>query len=131
MLEAIVERISYVWGLLRQIGNLFSSFFNILIKIINFISDAVYFLIFVFRTIVNYIVKAFHNIFWLWFFDQVNWTFDSLTTYLWGFWTTVLVSLFSVAFFLILFGFVMRLLKWQINYNSAIRQLDKQSKHKK
>lgn len=131
MLSAIAERISYIWGLIKQIWNIFVAIFNISIKIINFISDAVYFIVYFFKTLINYIYKAFDNIFSDPLFDSINNWLSQLSTYIWGFRTTTLVALITIAFFLIIYWFIMRLIKGNINYNSAVKQLDKQHKQLK
>lgn len=118
-----------VW-VLNSIWTLLSKFFNWSVWIIRFIVEAVKFIGFALKTIFNYVVKAFESIFVDWFFDVVANGVVQLSLYIWSFWTTTLVSLVVVAFLLIVYGFVMRLIKWSINYNSALKTLEKQLKTK-
>lgn len=128
--KPITNIFSNVLWVFNSIWTLFNRFFNSLVSIIKFIIDLIKFIVYAFSTIVNYIYKAFVNIFWDWLGDTISSWYNNLSVYLGAVWTPILSSLVVVAFVLIVFGFVMRLIKWQTNYNTAVKRLEKSNKHK-
>ena len=129
--KPITNIFSNVLGVINSIGGLLNRFYSACASIILFLIEAVKFIIYALKSIFNYIVKAFESIFVDWFFNTVSNGISQLSMYIGAPFTTLLISLVVVAFLLIVYGFVMRVLKWSINYNSALKTYEKQHKSKK
>lgn len=128
--KPITNLFSNIVWIFNDIGNLLNRFLSSFVSIIKFIIDFIKFIWFAVKTIFNYLYKAFDNIFWDWLFDPIQTWFNNLSVYLWSGWTVIFISLLVLSFFLIIFWFIMRVIKWQVNYNSAVKHLDKQRSKK-
>lgn len=126
--KPVTNLFSWTFAVLQDIWNLFNRFFSALVSVIKFLVDAIKFIWYSISTIFNYLVKAFDNIFSDWLFDPISVWFNNLSVYIWSGRTVVFISLLVVVFFIIIYWFIMRILKWQVNYNATVKRLWKSKK---
>ena len=114
--DAVVDRLDTFWGVASSI--------------LTFIASAVKFLVKTITTLFSYLWGAFRDIFWNDFVWYLSMFFDDIAKYMGGVYWVIFVTLFLIAFMIMIFWFIMRVLKWNINYNASLKKLSKQSSKK-
>lgn len=109
----------------------FDTAWNVVSWIFTFIVSTIEFLTKTIKSLFSYLSSAFIDIFWDSFVGYLSSYFDTIAQYMWWFWGVIFVILFMITFLIMVFSFIMRLLKWQINYNATLRRLEKQDLRKK
>lgn len=124
----MIEALKNIWSFIRSIGQIINNLWDSLIDLLTFAYEFLRFVISIITTIANYLYRAFITIFSDWFRQSITNWFWQLSTYLWTWRTIVLMALLIIAFFLILYWFIMRVIKWQVNYNATVKKFTKPHK---
>ena len=109
----------------------FDTAWNVMSWIFTFIVSTIEFLTKTIKSLFSYLSSAFMDIFWDSFVGYLSSYFDTIAKYMWWFWGVIFVSLFMITFLIMVFSFIIRVLKWQVNYNATLRRLEKQEARKK
>lgn len=113
----LVDRFDTAW-------NVISWIFTFIVSTIEFLTKSI-------KSLFSYLSSAFMDIFWDSFVGYLSNYFDSIAMYMWWFWWVIFVVLFMITFLIMVFSFIMRLLKANVNYNATLRRLEKQEARKK
>lgn len=118
-------------AVLNRMGDLLFNFFDIVSTIFNFILSLITFIVSIVWTLIKYIYRVFTTVFTDWFFDTLHTWLWQLEIYIWTVWTNILIVLLILVFAMIVFWFILKLMKWQLSYHNTESSLSRLSKTKK
>lgn len=101
------------------------TFCTIIIDWWSFLWWLIKFIVFWLKTLLNFVRKAFTYIFSEDLFNSIWDTFTNLSVLMGSTSTIILMSLFFLAFILIIISFIFKLIKWQVNYRATIKKFVK------
>lgn len=98
---------------------------DVIISVFNFIWALLKFLYFWIKTLFNFVRKAFSYIFSEDLFNSIWDTFNNLSLMIGAPSSLILMSLFFLAFIMIILSFIFRLIKWQVHYKATLKKFEK------
>lgn len=116
--QQMVNNIIKIWNIIVQSFNFMITIFDYAINIIVFVVNIV-------AQLIKFLYNVFMDIFTNWFFQTFRSWSEWLAVFIGTDWVNVLLVLVMIVFLLIVFGFVLRLMKWSLHYKNTSNKLSK------
>lgn len=116
--QQMVNNIIKIWNIIVQS-------FNFIITLFDYALSIVIFIISIVVQLVKFLYDVFMSIFSNWFFESFRTWTQWLAVFIGTDWVNVLLVLLMIVFLLIVFGFVLRLMKWSLHYKNTSNKLSK------
>ena len=112
------------WEVLSNVSNS-ASWRDWLLSIISFLTNLVVLLINILKGLLMSVGRFVQQIFNGTFFDYINSTFEFLSNFLWTAGASLLMGLFGLAFMIIIFQFLFKLLRGRVSYDATLKKYNK------
>ena len=115
---------AYTWEVLSNVSNS-DTWWDWLLSIISFLTNLVVLLINILKGLFMAIGRFAQQIFNWTFFNYVVSTFEFLSNFIWTAGASLLMGLFGLAFMIIVFQFLFKLLRGRVSYDSTLKKYNK------